>query len=1037
MITDTYIEVEKEEKIPLEAWPKLVYYLRKYWLTTTRDGTSEEDSALSFLKNGRKLSLPSTINLQGETVPYQIWPTQAANFIEACVGYLGYRYKTSGTSSLPQNDDLKVVTGVLMLAEQLFPHTVAAPNGRFHLHYIDTNLELATHKHTKKIKRLAQHLSDFRQSLLSLSELNKQPIQLPELNSLDLVNQETQSSKKKFLLLLAEGYTGDRIDEAIDSLDTLKENKGFDPKSEEEFLEENPQNEIETLSEAEEEYNNTWSGGPLPKEKALLNTQRGNITTTPKDWIWDYQEDPLEFTLEYTANHSLPCLLQALEILQQANHTQSFEEITTKALVINPAHKTNPDSLWRIIKRISNNFPDDLPPESEKTLQKLDCARFSMSLQKLNKEWGVNHQAFLTRFHSKLHNLMETPSYQNALRNQILIDTFLETSNNTEKNYTIKDAEIWLEHLQSKGVGTYENSPGMDRKRKNLLNKLNTAFHTLHNNLKKSGMTAQLEQQLETLSKQLIRELSGPTGQTTRRELRSQLTSLKTEALERNDTACSENLEDSLKYLASIPSQIKSGAWYESLEYNILSTKKLLKTILTEPKIAPQFFPGSKKPEPQPPLIISLDFLKSHIESKDSPTGGHKINSYINAARDIEKSKEGQKIQEAIAQISKNLNISQQSAQGIFEERKKSLTAALEIATTIHSSEQAWPTLERMCQNALEIVKTANLKPQETIEIPEDLTADEIDILINNIQNATQQFQEALQKNCLKKFHFEKSAEQYQLGIALAAAPHTKQYQLEKKLIESLQNLNRVTCQGWEKNYFFWKGLMNICLNIKARQDNPPSLSGEGILQNILAITKAKSENRIAGLSQNRQTPTQGLQFQMWEGRARKLLYSVAVPVANWLSKKEKGVKTKITQEEFESALQQKITGCEIMLQLCQENNNINATVAQFKNEQKVRQNNINQSLIADCLELLKDPAKLAESIRGIEKNMDMANTLQATNPELDNPLKIWSHLTQTAPEKTNNPPIDKTRQTKQKENCKDPFENYLEDDPFENYLEM
>jgi hypothetical protein len=1077
-----YVEADTDDHVPRQAWPRLVHYLNRFALTKHQYEKSDEEAAYDLLQQGEKIQIPRSIRRNGEEVPYAIWPTQACEIIKACVDFI---YWKADKTPVPSTADLQSIKGAMFLAEQLFHHAVCTPNGQFHLHRLNKEKEIVPYAHTQKIKRLAGQLTKYRETLLALLSTLKIPSSIPTLSCRTVVEEEIKSSKKKFEIMLSQGFEGD-LQDATDSLDALKDNKGFQATK---SVFENPEGDTEQTYSEETELNIpegnpndvdaptllssptlAWDNPLLLPSASPRETQRGNITSHPSNWIWTYEQDPLEYTLEYACHHASEAITQAIELLQtQKNNPDTIDKIGTKALIINPKNKVNPDGFWRYLRSLTSGLA---PEESEhaSTLEKLDCARFSLALEKLNSEWGrlsqsntiqqqlfnfitppenperirleefsalltkhpwaktwadckthpetqrllsiafqqgeayqnllhqklvelklvphapefpVDHPSFMATFYSKTSELLQQPLHTHKLRNEILLETFLQTPKADGSMWSQKEAEIWLEHLQTQAVGTYENSPATEDRRKKLLGLLNSVYSAAEADPNNETRI------MKKLAESLYSKLSGATSQIARRELRNQLNELKKSAESRGDQSKTTSLQKMISFVSSISSQIKSQAWYENKHENTSRLEELLTCVLHEPKTHTLFFPGSKKPEPKEPLPITLDFLKNYSEEKDMPIGNHTINTEIEQARLNPQLQEGQKIQKALEQVSKTLDLSQGAERPLLQ-KKKVLESALSITKTLHNSKHPLETMDELCSNALEIVKYAS-QPDHTFPPSESQQIEpwEIDTIVENLEHTQNQLCEANRTHKQNPRLF--SEANYQLQLSLHLLPHA-QFQNEKqqkKFLQKIQQLEKEITITWENNYLFWKGLSTIAWNIKTRRESTEFQAELGTLKNILSITKAKSENTTAGLCTKQETPTQSRIFQITHSRARKIPWEITIPIALWLSKETKGGKTKISKKDFENLLESRIQSCQLLIDLAREDKNLGRTFHQFQGSKNEQQRLVNERVLHHCLLFVQEPEELKKGIRWTQKNRELARSLRVESPHLDTPQKL------------------------------------------------
>jgi len=1069
------LDKDAASNIPLKAWPRLVHILNKFALTKHQARSSDEEATLNLLKHGESIKIPRTLRKEGEDIPYALRPTQAALIIHACINFI---YWKASKQRIPQGEDLTVIKGAMFLAEQLFHHALSTPDGRFHLHYFsykNNTQEILPFRHTQNIKSLANSLLKYQKTLVALANHENKPISFPPLYCTTLVKEELAASKAKFELLLAQGFKGD-INDSSDSLDALQENKGFlptasyfDGKTKEEdisdredgFLdtdeENNPNSAFSGMDFSDSPENNQpiqWGSPNLEGYDRPKLAVRGNISSTPKNWVWDYEQDPLEYILEYTAQKCQEPVEHAISnLVSTPPYGQINAQDPSKVLIINPKNKNNPDNYWKCLKSLTSGVSTQ-ESENQETLEKLDCARFSLSLTDLNTQWveihkniliqellyencaptarppsllpvstfaenlnllpwdtsweknksnpviqeaintslhggpafqkkliqfmveknllpplpasPINHTAFMVAFLAKVNGLALDNSFALKLRNDILIETFQEIPKADGTLWSQQESEIWLEHLQTKGVGTYENSSGMEKKREEILSLLNKVYSTIDATPEKAAPV------LYKLAENLHPKLAGVCSQAIRRELRSQLNTLKSYAELRGDKQKSYDLQALVAFMSSISSKVKSQEWYTNKLNNIKTLSEILITIFHEPKRSRLFFPGSKKPEDRDPLEITLDFLKSFPEGECASFGKLPIQQELLAFREDISKQPANNLQESLTQISKNLKLRGGSHQNERDltNIKSTLESSLHIAKTIHNSSTPMETMDHLVNNALEIVKYAHNAPPP-IQMPldsEELSIWETQTIVDNTVNTCEMLANSNRNKAQDIKALDAATQQLSLSIAVLSLAKFETAPQEQKFLESIQNLEKEVASAWKNNYLFWKGLQGIAKSIKARKDSEDfqvSSSGEATLNNMIAIAKAKSENRTAGVFASQETPMQSKMFQITTIRSRFVHWGVSIPIALWLAKDTKGKVTKINKKDFELALENRIANCQKLLTT----SDLETTLQTFKDSQQEQIRLLNLRVLTNCLLFLQNTNEVPRRMDWKQKN--------------------------------------------------------------------
>lgn len=930
-----------EKPAPSDPWQNLCYMLEKYRVIAPSDNAEEEAKAL--LLQGEQAAPPDVIDIDGERIPYRRFPRACRSVINSCVKFLekGLENQINGGAVSPEAE--KMAIGAMCLADNFFEGACTSPDGKFSIHQVNkANKRLALNPHGRWIKQLAAKLEKYRSVRLELAKQAGASLELPPLSCTTTVMQDIRASLAQWSPVDPETSDGSKPWEMMDSLDSLKENLGVEAVSPgfsgSDDTEENFEEKAETHDEIIDQQR--WLrlpegsvGSPL---FAQTDVQRGNILSrTPKAWIWNYAEDPLQFAVDYVCDNAKPCLEEAHNMLVRAGENRRLSELGSQALILDSQNKNNPDSFWKVIKRISENFSSSRGEDPEALLRKLDCARFTVCLKMTNLKLGINPDEFQRVFQEKIHKVLADPKRRETVtRNELLMETLTETD--AGKTWGTQQRETWLEHLQTAAIGAYENSVGMEAERKRLLDRLNHLFKTPREELER---TQTREGQEEIIGKihgiltgaadAFYTYLSGKTGQMTRRELRTKIYALKTSAEKRGKHDLAERLSETGRFISSISSQIKSGEWYSRKEANKQIIFNFLATMLECPKSGALEFPGSKEPDAKDPLQITCDFLRA--VGTNAPMGGKTIAENLDSCREYEEATEGGQIAKALRKVTKNLHRPTkpgEKANGRGREqkpvvpslldRRQTLGSAIETAEKIHGAKDPLRELYRAVEQEIEVLRT----------------------------------------------------------------PQT---------LDAAQN------ERFEKNLYFWKGLCYLTQNIQSRKEDERfqvSSTGKATLQNLISMANAKLRNKEI----RRQKDGSALaQFSLTKTRERSLLSNLVVPLALWLAKETKGVKTKISHEEFVGGLREKRAAAEILLQVAESDQDIERKTEEFRAERERAKRLTNSFVLEEIISTLENPQDLAKGLTWEMENPTAATRLVESHPELDTPNKRWAHLQNSA----------------------------------------
>lgn len=1017
-----------EDTAPLEPWQALCFFLEKFRIIKSGENKSREEEALDFLKEASNVKLPYVTTVGGELTPYRIYPIAAYRIINAAVKVLEKDLEKEIQGQPSGRFDQNTLVGIATLADTLFSGACTHPEGNFLIHKLDPNTSEITLKgHGRRIKQLATRLTRWRTVYSDILSERGLQSNLPTLSCREVVAQEVSSSLQRFKITQGVNFEGVNPLGSSDSIEALKENMGLEPSMSidqdsysDAYLSDSDLGSYEEQRESWESEiaQANWIGLDIPQNIRSRNLIRGNvISENPKDWIWTYDEAPLDFVVNYVCAHAKPCLEEAHSLLIEASENPSISQLGTYALTIDPKSKVNPDSYWKIIKRIAHHFPS-LKPESDNISRKLDTARFILSLNAINKRLNIDESLYIKNYHKQVYEAIDKSksSDQPITRNNILVKALEETC----PQMSAIEKEQWLEHLQSFAVGAYENSKGMELERKKLLGRINHLFKapreelekTKHNSEDNKETIKKLHNVIESASNAFYKYLSGPTGQMTRRELRTKVQSMKTWAEERGNENLVKELSEISKFISSISSQIKSGQWYLNEKENKKILLGFLYKMLQTPKPSrgPEF-PGSREPEPKDPLEITIDFLRSYGDEKQLAPGKNTIAEIIKLCKDRQKADDGVEIAQALREITKNKT----ETLPVIQEREKALAGAIEVSQKLHESNQPIKDVAEMFEKELQILDIEDSKPTD-IDPFEDTSSPRIDSsgqlqskpssAIEWVGNKINEFvEEQNDPNFYQSPEWLSKVKQTELVTRrlLEASARFKDKDLQKydsTILEQNRKLQRIVNQRLQKNLAFWKGINYIGQNIQSRREAEKyqvSPTGRGTLQNIIAIVKAKIQGREVSLNTNdkhkRLMDNKTLrQFKISKTRGRTLITNAGVPIALWLAKDVKGTKTKINKNEFIETLKARHKACVVCLDLNKKDTTIEEKLHQYNEREKEDRNAINTHILDQCITMLEDKENLVGGLDWINSNRAIASNILKSNPTLDTPNLIYQH---------------------------------------------
>lgn len=660
------METETPEK-KTSKYKALCQTLVKYRVVNPRRNESPEYACAKLLRKADKTNLPTTVLIKSKDgdpsgsryLPYRIFPTAALESLNRCVRFLEYclqientpRTTNQKTKTNPYKDN-KIREGVLQLAILLIPNCLVTPEQIYYnpnrtntpedagggtlLHR--ANPKDPTHpiltKRARILKNLLGRLEKYEFTHLNLQPNPKSTSEpLLEIHRLQtLFNQEVKASLNSWKKLR------DEIEENTRSLEDMgfaEEQKAltYEPTEEPEEMENLDFSNFDPNDDPldQEEYRNDQiqtahyygesPSDPESNEETSQEKTRRNLPCEPDGWLWQDTVDPMVFITSYVHQEILPRIEQKKEdllaIFSNTNLSQSEKE---KELLIIPEKKYNPNDFWKILGNLAKNSPE----EDQQIREKLASARFAVCLRETNRAMGVPHTEFLQAWEQTIREHLSgknpKPSRNHALQSTL---QNLPSCGNWKK----EKLDQWLETLQTLAPGGYENTAAQEINRHQIIETLNQTLGRI-----REGMETQREgetqENLETLLNQvaqgITKSLSGPSGQTVRRELRYHIKSLKDEAVERKNTEEVENFKSLWQWITSISKQIKTGDWYlpETQKAAHKVVRGMIIDILAKEidKKNEKIFKTSPIPEGKSELELCIEFLKS-ISGDDSSKG--------------------------------------------------------------------------------------------------------------------------------------------------------------------------------------------------------------------------------------------------------------------------------------------------------------------------------------------------------------------------------------------------------------------------------
>jgi hypothetical protein len=1008
---------------PKEPFSALAWHLAHKAIIPFAKSKDFRQHAVRFLSNGTDVKLPTVAKTTlGKTKPYVLFPFPALEIIEICVSLVEKELESEIRGHNPKPEQEQILHGILTLADSLFPSACTSPKNDLKLHkpvpsknnltsLIPSTFELQPTRHAKRLKQYATRLTKFCSARVGLWNSRNANKPLPTLSCNIVVNQEIADSYQRLKILDLENWDGTDPSRMMDSLDAMKDNLGFEATSTDSVpgsTNLSPDDFTADENEDARDQHTDWSS----KAKNTIN-RASIVHTSPNTWTWNYQEDPLETLIEYVATHTKPSLEKAHNLLTVHDTQQSAE----KALILNPQYKKNAETYWIIINRIAQHFPATNSVESPETLQKLDAARFALSLETTNRNLGIDPSEFRNLFDTQIQRILNDPKQSATVtRTEILLSTVLQTQKAIHNNWGKQQAETWLEHLQSFGPGSYENSTQMESRRKQTLAKLNHYFFQPRIELSKLSQDPNTTQEdkdifLETLEpgvNAIYQMSSGKYGLITRRELKTKLRSLIANAEKRNQPVLKEQLKSYYSFVTGISNQIKSGTWYSNAEQNKAVLRSFVHTMLEAPRITEQEFPGSTEPSPQDSLQVSIEYLRTFSSDKELPAGLQTLQKVLDLCRQQEVQHEGSTLAPLLKTL---LSPNQRSHDHIppsrttlasIENRISTLEGAIVIAEHLQNAPDPVTSMTELLRPEFAILaQNPNHDSQKqhhtrTPHFQLDLTPKTNDPaalhqwivdIKSQIESQTQRIEIQAQKRLLSPSetlfaqHLANLSALLLQNTGTLPIPPESIQDHETKILSLIERANFQITHRLSHNLKIWKGLHYITQNIasfRADEHFQASASGQSTLKNFITTATQK----LTGAD-----PTNILhKIPISATRERTFAANVAIPVALWLAENERGHKTKITKDQYIERLYERLHAWEITREQMQKNTTLEQTIADYEFLQADSRNAINTYAITQCLSMLEDAPALARGLKFQNQNLQQAKQITELNPDLDTP---------------------------------------------------
>jgi hypothetical protein len=713
------------EEPPNDPDENLAFMLEKYRVINESPNRMEE--ARKFLAAGETISLPYVVENDGQKRPYRLYPMASYHLINSCVKTLEKHLEMEVNGGSRQPEDERQDTAIMCLADMLFAGACKSPDGKFTVHWVSKAREnqppkITINPHGRRVKQLADRLEKYRQTRIELARRAGKSINLPDVSAPYTIKTDIEMSYSHWKMVDPYNWDGRTPWELTDSVESRRENLGEEvvQGSGEAGLVDDYEEEIETQAQVVAQAKHL--GLELPETLRYQAEQRGNVmATSPKAWIWDYDQSPVDFTVNYLCDNARGCLEEAHSLLLKSRSNRAYEEAGSQALLLDFKTKTNPENFWQIIKRITGAFPSNREEEEVETLEKLDTARFTVCLELTNRKLGINPDTFQEAFYNKIHGILADPARrETTTRNEVLMECVRECPEAKAKNWGEQEVEQWLEHLQSTAVGAYENSTGMETARKKLLAQLNRLFKAPREALESTQgkeqeeVIGKLQVILQSAANEFYKALSGKTGQMARRELRTKVYEMKGRAHSQGNNALEEKLGEMGRFIGSISSQIKSGQWYEHKEENTERIRDFLTVMLETPKGPGPEFPGSPQPAAKDPLEITCEFLRK-IEGTKHGMGHKTIQNRLAAWKTNEMTHEGGQLAAALQKVARKrgTGAGPQDLRQTIQERSKTLEAAITLSQRIHEAADPVKETVKAFEEAVSVLRSPHSLKEE------------------------------------------------------------------------------------------------------------------------------------------------------------------------------------------------------------------------------------------------------------------------------------------------------------------------------------
>jgi len=723
-----------EDRTPKSSFQVLTDHFIKNRIVTPQKDENPEAAVAKFLQQGNNVNFPNKvrISVEGEPqekwVPYRIWANPALDCLGASIKFLEYTIRRRSVKA-PKEDfqgfnpynDPKILEGVSQLCNLLIPacltsthnlshknrkHPTQAYPGGILLHRASPN-NPEKPVLTKRAKLLKNAINRWIKYESTVRVLNgKNPTEdrsFQEILEVQLLFQkELENSFIQFQTLQKEDLYGTALLDRSNAGGSLQDDEEMD------LSEDYPNLEAFEKAKDHQEQNDWYSEFEEnvfgEDQKRVL---RSNIPCEPHGWIWNHPQEPLEYICQYVSENIVPKLNEKREGVFLAIRQGHLEKDKKNDLLFyDPTRTSNPKDWWKVYQKISDQDP--IQEEDPKTLELLASARFAVCLEETNHTFQISHNQFLAQWEKTVEDHLAGktpfPSRNHAL--QATLEALPQC-----KEWTKKEKDQWIEHLQTLTIGGYDTSLSQEKNRGEILTLLNNTFKSISLLLKdrtEKGLDPKKVEQasltLERVAEGIVDALTGPTGQTVRKEIRHHLQTKKVEALEKNQKEDAQNYTEAINWLASTSSKVKSGEWFDPKEQQISKDTMhgiliglLTKSVQEDKEVV---FEMSPTPKPRDPLSLNLDFLKgiSKDNTQNGFAGRHTIETYIDKSKSQIDSLREKNIGTSIPTSFWKQNPKGQS----IETKLRSAEEAQKIVEKVHASENPVGTLFEMTKENLE-----------------------------------------------------------------------------------------------------------------------------------------------------------------------------------------------------------------------------------------------------------------------------------------------------------------------------------------------